>query len=850
MKKLLTLLLVISMIISIGSVTPVLAAENTDAVKVLTALDILIGDENGNLNLDKPITRAEYTTILLRILDVNQGHYTTEIFTDVPVSHWAHSAITNAYNLKIVNGCGDGTFKPENSVSYEEAVKMIMCVLGYEPYAVSRGGYPTGYLVAANQNKVTEGVTTKMTRADVAQLIYNALSTPVMEQTSYGNNVEYSILNGKNNTVYESLLTKKDIYIASGIVGDKDITEDTIEFNIKEKSEDLEFTIGKEIFNIKNSNIGEYKNEYVDVYVQEIRKNEYDVIIAIPSVIGNSIVINSEDIKEIKNNRVEYYTKNNNIKSIKLNELCVYSLNTNDCDDIEELLQEDIELTFVENTGDNEFDIIIGTKYAAGRIYGVNKNKLKIDNKWIEFDFDSDVEYIFEDSKGNTIDFEDFEEDDVIAIVSNDEDYKDASYLKLIKLTDNTVVGMVTEISENYVWINGNKYEDNYGLKLEDEGTFYISMTNKIFDFEGVSAADDYAYILEAAIDSASAFSKDTWTIRVLTKTGVKDLPLTEEASKDYNDILETIGMFENTSNLYENRVITFKTNSKGLVRTLEFVNYKEVELDEYNSKTQKLDGNIIEDTTLVYDVSSSKVESTIVTDIDYLVDEGEYQGLVVKEDNDVKLLVITDSKTKLSNELGFAIVTSIKNKKVDGQDVISVDYIQNMEEKTIVFDEDSNSVLKDGIAIDKLNIGSVFMVNGNDYLILGTMGEDGYINIDQSALNEFSKDNEFIYGYIANEDSGKNKKYETIEVGGIDTEDISISKDTNTYCYYNGRNIEIKTSYITEDADWYTEDEATFFFARIIDGSVIDIYTFNNRAIGKEAIAEEAKNAFHKVIE
>ena len=848
MKKLLALLLAFTLMASVTCGIPVLAADNTsEAVTVLKALGILIGDESGNLNLDKPITRAEFSTILLRVLEVDDTYGAEVDFIDVPKTHWGYNAIANCYNLKIINGYGDGTFKPDNSVSYEEAVKMVMCVLGYEPLAQAKGGYPTGYLIAANQAKVTNGVGTKATRLDIAQLVFNALSAPLMEQTSFGSDSEFTILNGKGNTEYKTLLTEKDIYVASGIVGEKDIAKDTIAFDVKENSNDLEFTAGiDEIFDINKSNIADYQNEYVDVYVKEYQRNKYETIIAVPSNMGDTITINANDIKEFANNKLEYYVDGSKTKTIKLNEDITVIKYPSDFEDYE-----DVELKFI-NHGESVYDIVIATKYAAGRIYKVDKDRLKIDNKWVDIDYDKDVDYIFVDAKDNELDSKDFEEDDVVAIVSDNSDYNSAKYLKIIKLTDNAVTGTVTETSKQngkkYVWIDNDKYEDTYGLKIEDEGTFYISMTGKIFDFEGISAAGNYAYILEAAKNSSAAFSKDTWEIKVLTMHGVTEFTLTEEASVTYEDILSDIGLYEDNKDNYENRVITYKTNSKGLIRTIDFVDFDLTDMDEYNSRTQKLDGNIIEDDTVIFDVTAAKANSTFATDIDYLVDEGEYQGLVVKNDNkEVELLVIVNSKAKLSDEIGLAIVTEIKTKFADGEELIVVDYIQDMDKDTIIFTEDSEPIVPNGITLDKLNIGSVFMFNAeNNYLIVGVINKDGYLEVDINALNEFSEDNEFVYGYIANEDGGKNKKYETIEVGGVNVKDLSVGVDTNTYCYFDGhRTTEIKTSYIVEDADWYkvgtaddgSEDEATVFFARLLDDSVIDIYTFNTRIIGKDNI-------------
>jgi hypothetical protein len=492
------------------------------------------------------------------------------------------------------------------------------------------------------------------------------------------------------------------------------------------------------------------------------------------------------------------------------------------------------------------------------------------------------------DTKGAEIELADFAEDDVVAIVANDS-YNDATYLRIVKLTDSAITGTVTEMAtqggKDYVWIDGEKYEDTYGLKQEAEGTFFISMTGKIFDFEGTSGIGNYAYVLEAAQDTAGSFSNNRWELKLLTVDGgVAEYTLTEDASKDfevakYNSNTDSLkdlvtgsktsskwiwdgtGVNQSSANLKNaNRLVAYRTNSKGEIKSLELVEIddadaavKTVARDEYNSKTQKLDGNTVEEDTVIFDVTGNDAESAYATDISYLIDDSAYEGLVVTVDKEVKLLVITDGEAKLSNEAGFAIVTEIKTTTVDGEDLVIVDYIQNMTAGQITFNDDS-SIIRDtqNIAAENLDIGDVIMFNANadgivsTYAVLATIN-NGQPVIYEETLNEFDEDNEFVYGYIASEDGGKSTKYENVVVGfGKDANyaEISVGSTTNTYSYFETKkNIEIKDEYITEDADWYVEgatdakDEATFFFARLVDETLVDIYTFNDRVVGKSNI-------------
>jgi hypothetical protein len=126
-----------------------------EAVETLTKLGIVEGDDNGYRPEDG-VTRAEMAALIARI----QGYGETAKpaantnFTDVPSTHWASGFIANAAGMGIINGYGDGTFGPEDPVLYEQAVKMVMATLGYTPFAEKNGGYPTGYLAAAQRCNV------------------------------------------------------------------------------------------------------------------------------------------------------------------------------------------------------------------------------------------------------------------------------------------------------------------------------------------------------------------------------------------------------------------------------------------------------------------------------------------------------------------------------------------------------------------------------------------------------------------------------------------------------------------------------------------------------------------------
>ena len=156
--------------------------ENTtyaEAIAYLSDLGIMVGDENGNFNPDKAVSRAEMAAIVCRLLTEDASKTDGTVFNDVSVNHWANAYIIEAARLGIVNGYGNGNFGPSDTVTYEQAVTMIVRAAGWDSEAEQAGGYPDGFLSIAAKNDLLEGINVKngaeFSRANVAELIYNYL---------------------------------------------------------------------------------------------------------------------------------------------------------------------------------------------------------------------------------------------------------------------------------------------------------------------------------------------------------------------------------------------------------------------------------------------------------------------------------------------------------------------------------------------------------------------------------------------------------------------------------------------------------------------------------------------------
>ena len=190
------------------------ASPYAPALYRLKNLGIMRGYPDGSFDADGYITRAEMAKSTVCVNGYTEAMPETETeFTDVPAAHWASGYISFANSLGYIKGNGDGTFLPDENTRYEEAIAMLIAVLGYTPLATQRGTFPDGYLAVADEIGLTEGVEgaarQPVSRGDVALLLNNALDIPLMMQTVYGSEPEYQIMDGTNGTTKSTLLDRK-----------------------------------------------------------------------------------------------------------------------------------------------------------------------------------------------------------------------------------------------------------------------------------------------------------------------------------------------------------------------------------------------------------------------------------------------------------------------------------------------------------------------------------------------------------------------------------------------------------------------------------------------------------------
>lgn len=531
MKKVLSLVLVIAMVLSsmsfafAGTFTDVDAANNYyKAIETLKALKVVDGYEDGTFKAEKAITRAEMAKLMVQLLgygDLVTGSKSN--FSDTQ-GHWADAWIALAAGRGIVVGTGDGKFTPDRTVSYDEAITMVVRGLGYTDNCNEmKGTWPTNYKVKAAELKLTKDVklaTSGADRGGVAQLMYNALEAALVSVDTDGNvtklfdTVNEKTVDGKIVAVQviRPLLSR----LATKVNFEK-VTPDYLD-------EDSKLYAGNIV------DLAPYMYQDIDVYV-----NDDDEVVYVAKV--HTDILTGEFRKTLDDDDKVKFEGKVNVRIDGKNK--AYKLAGKVADDYAipvyyngvqvvmteqemEVGREDgdttkakeiVDLhkaaaTFVLND-DKEIVGIIADKYtAATRVTNEYNGKTKFEGYMLPTDDDDKVDYEKLTVKGAVDSLEDIEEDDVIVLYAGaglvNSKSKEAEKL-VIEVVRNTVEGKITETNKDGDFLIDGKYyaKSIYAasgvVEIGDEGIFFLDSKGAILDFEAGSESNpvDYAVVVE-----------------------------------------------------------------------------------------------------------------------------------------------------------------------------------------------------------------------------------------------------------------------------------------------------------------------------------------------------------------
>ena len=173
-----------------ASYPDVTSKNNEEAIEVLKAVGVMTGDEKGNFNPDKTVTRNEMAVIMTKLLDLKTKDYAGSCpLTDVPA--WAEPYVAACYANGIVSGTSATTYSGDATVTAAQAALMMQKALGYFQYSSDFGDdWMVSTVKQASKIDLFKGIdvsaTAPLTRNDVAQLALNTLKATMVDAEDNG----------------------------------------------------------------------------------------------------------------------------------------------------------------------------------------------------------------------------------------------------------------------------------------------------------------------------------------------------------------------------------------------------------------------------------------------------------------------------------------------------------------------------------------------------------------------------------------------------------------------------------------------------------------------------------------
>lgn len=829
-----------------------------EAAELLGALGIMVGDaESGAFRPDDPILRSEMAKVAVYSIgleDIVKSSNGTTKFPDVPADHWATGAINVADQQKLVVGDEEGTFRPDDNVTFEEAVTIIVRALGYEPAAQDKGGYPTGYMSIASQKQLLKGIDAVSAqpakRGDIAQLVFNALTVNMMEQVGYGSSVSYEEVD--KTLLYDRLNVEK----AYGQITATDETS----LSGGSTTGDNRIQIGEGQYLEGDTTASEMLGYNVLFYARIDKSTDDKTLILVTPQTNknNSITLNSTDIVDVTdatatnaNKSVEYWADKANDRrtktaSIKSDAVYIYNGKYKEGVTNSDLMPTSGNLVLLDANMDSVYEIVFVNHFTNLVVDTVSEITGRVTDKYLNgsvvFDKNNpDVKYtIIKD--GAEIALSDLKEWNVISYTISDDQNLIKAYV-----SDASVTGSVNEISEDGYRIGESEvfYEKATSypneIKLRDKGTFYLDIEDKIAAVNTRATAEsaiatNYAYLVDAAMNTG--FDK-TAQFKLFTKEG--ETKIVNSAAKlrlndSYAQLPEDViaALSTGTEGNVPPQLIIYEMNSNGDITAIDTAengtatgapNINEFTLNIqkngmiYKRASGKL-GNVgVSDDTIIFDIPASAGTDTdkyAVRNKSTLANDTSYDAIVydLQENYTANVIIITSSTGVTNAESPITVVNSIA--EVQNEEFAYTDKlygysggeaIELMAADKSVFRKPGGGALKAGDII-QYKTNAKGEADGITLLFDSTNKTDEFIN---NVTNDLTT----VYGRAVKKFSGS----VNVEVG--DQTLNFATGDAIVYLYDSSRSKNPVSVVSAADIELYEKDNEARLFVKIYQDEV-----------------------------
>lgn len=734
-------------------------ASYAQAVQELSALDVISGYDDGTFGPDKLVTRAEITKMIVDALaERSSAEASTEStkFADVSADHWAKGYINQGVADGFIAGMSDTEFDPDANVTYVQAQKMLVSAIGYETYAQAQGGWPIGYKTYAASLDITKGISgikdsTELTRAQVAQMIDNAMDTPLCVIASWKpewNGTKTPNLetrDGKEGRAYETLFTEKhDAYKVYGRVtetsktGSVDTDKVTFQVEKADNFDDQEVKadspVSEDMY-IGDSKADNYLRTYSQALIQKNDDDEFTILSIAAAAANKSVTVASEDFDENKSTDEALYffpagtTKGSTKYQLDTtNGVKIYINGVESSKSIAELrdyldknetasvtLQKETEVGSTSTSA--KYNTIMVSSYVTAIVDEVidktNETSVNFDTyssgiqaKMTVNKDDDNYTYSFK-LDGKDIEAKDLQQNDVLNIAYDTTDsFKDSSFYDVI-VTRNVVDGVKCTSrndSKGEYTIGGTKYKAAEGMDIDvetsTEYSLYLDHFGRIAKADENSVSKNYG-VLKNIYKKAGG----DYMAQIITKKG------TEEEYKVDSDKVNEYATYLKYATFYsdakkENKIDTTKKDWQSKV----------VAFDEPKYSTSQPKSVAYPEQVVEYSVSSSSNKITIknggviaptAADAEYK-ESGNKIGSVKMADSTV-ILDLSEVDTKDS----YSVVSSLN----DGSNYVAYGYDKSKSDNTyrfVIITEGTSSVFNSETQLAIFNGSEVIDKDGD----------------------------------------------------------------------------------------------------------------------------------------
>lgn len=702
-----SLIFIITLLPSFGQTSfASVEVDASHAVEVLTGIGIIDTD----IFPETPVTRGEMCHYAVKLLNIPPTVTSAVQFSDVTPETPYVQDIMSLNALGIIGGYSDGTFKPDNTVIFRDALKILVSALGYAPLAETSGGYFNGYYkyavnVGLTDNLTSQGLEAEFSHDVAMMLLYNALDAEIFTQVSYGDNPQYRI-DGERNVLTEILRIQR----AEGVVS----------ANSKSSLTEMSGTadgyvrIDGELFNAGKSEASGYLGYNVEFYYQTDKsKNENVILFADLSENNSFKLITSDNIAGYSGNELSYTDESDKIHKLTVSADTDILYNNKPISKFDKdfILIDNGTLELISNDGDSDIDVILAKEYRDIFIQAID-----LDNGVIVDKYDSaNVMYYDPDEVGESvliynhrgeISSADILETGCLISCLTDET---GSYTEIYK-DNNELIGIIEGFVNgddgSQIVVGGKIYEtaSNIGditsdCKIGEKRLFFLNKTGKIAAVsEMKNMTFKWAY-LDALAQSEGGLESG-FKLKIFGSDNLfAEIECADKLLVD-GAVIKTFDAQKAALTPYIGSLIMYKTSEGGEISQIETADgtlftefYTNSGNIQYDGNSGTLKGKVaLSSQTLVFAIPSDGDESKYSCKAKGLSHEYQYKGVrayrKIGENyvNAEAMIVLSDDNFAFSNNSPIMFVEEISMTiNSDGESVYKVSGLEGKVQKSYI---------------------------------------------------------------------------------------------------------------------------------------------------------------------